>query len=684
MSLALIAERSSAPLVHWKNVGHTPVCFHLRFDSDVSLLEGEYSLQHLHRQTAALCQYFQAQGVSHNTIRPASLLLFHDNSFYFLSALLAANLSGIKVILPASCQPSYLKSLKLSVDFCLVQKSYAVDSNLVIAEHFLDPETISLKAAPDVSQDAEKFASFCDGFLVAPLNMSAELELFTSGSTGAPTVIRKNWGLLLEEVQVLESSFLHSLGPLAKVYSTVSHQHIYGLLFRVLWPLFSGRSFQDMNMLYPESILADMALAESKSILVSSPAQLKRWVEHEQFSQLQQSLALLFSSGGPLPDEAAKSISACLDLGVIEVYGSTETGGVAWRQRTQGNNYSPSWEVFKGVCIGLTDTGCLRVSSPFIHKDLQALDGVYATQDKVLIEGEHKFILQGRADRIIKLEEKRLSLDAMEECIASSDYVDLCKTLVLQHQGKRDCLAAVVVLSEAGRQVLISQEKSALVKLLKAQVALLFERVLLPRKWRFVDVMPSNPQSKTPQLMLSALFEERGLPMSKAAKQVSSLSIDMLAVPSPLRRTLAFAEYHVIEQSDEQIVAYIQLPKSDVLFDAHFPDVALLPGVLQVDWAMQLTRSWFLPAQFVAMQRFKFKAPMMPGQCVKLTISKSKKHKEQLVLGVKKFVCPVSFEFSQIDRISVDAKVKGAYSSGRLMFAQSELAEAVVNKGSYV
>ncbi len=69
------------------------------------------------------------------------------------------------------------------------------------------------------------------------------LVLYTSGSTGAAQPVAKNLGQMAAEVAHLEKQFGALLGA-ADVISTVSHQHIYGLLFNVLWPLAAGRRIQ--------------------------------------------------------------------------------------------------------------------------------------------------------------------------------------------------------------------------------------------------------------------------------------------------------------------------------------------------------------------------------------------------------------------------------------------------------
>jgi len=77
------------------------------------------------------------------------------------------------------------------------------------------------------------------------------LVVFTSGSTGAAQAIPKKLSQLASEVATLEQLFGQRCGA-AAVLATVSHQHIYGLLFKVLWPLASGRAIHALSIAYPE------------------------------------------------------------------------------------------------------------------------------------------------------------------------------------------------------------------------------------------------------------------------------------------------------------------------------------------------------------------------------------------------------------------------------------------------
>ena len=103
---------------------------------------------------------------------------------------------------------------------------------------------------------------------------SAKLILFTSGSTGEAKQIPKSVRQLESELQILASVW-QPLNDATTFISTVSHQHIYGLLFKILLPLTTGRAF-DASLLQSPSSAARAAARHDAVVWISSPAQLKR------------------------------------------------------------------------------------------------------------------------------------------------------------------------------------------------------------------------------------------------------------------------------------------------------------------------------------------------------------------------------------------------------------------------
>ena len=137
----------------------------------------------------------------------------------------------------------------------------------------------------------------------------------------------------------LEAVFGASLGT-GRVFATVSHRHVYGLLFRILWPLLERRPFATFDCEYPEQLLGAVG---GGNVLISSPAMLKR-IGHlpERSGQWR----AVFSSGGFLPADAAADVARVLGTEAVEVLGSTETSGVAWRTASSARfRLLPSVEV---------------------------------------------------------------------------------------------------------------------------------------------------------------------------------------------------------------------------------------------------------------------------------------------------------------------------------------------------
>ncbi|MFA0621707.1 AMP-binding protein, partial [Vibrio sp. 10N.222.49.A4] len=306
-----------------------------------------------------------------------------------------------------------------------------------------------------------------------------QLTLFTSGSSGTPKAIHKTLEHLDIEIAQLDKNW----GALLKdnqVHSTVSHQHIYGLLFRILWPLCSSVPFSRNNLEYPEQILSH---ANKQSVLISSPALLKR-LKHETKST---HLAGVFSSGGPLPTESAHQSRGLLGHLPIEVFGSTETGGIAFRQQ---QSVQTPWQLFDCIKASLNSENCIKLLSPYIDKN-----NWYQTADECEMVSDNQFILKGRTDRVIKIEEKRVSLVEVEKRLEQLPWISECVVIPFE-EPERLILASVLVLSEEGQATLATMSKGKFWLMLRSELRKWLEPIAIPRKYRVVDEIPLNSQGK--------------------------------------------------------------------------------------------------------------------------------------------------------------------------------------------
>ncbi|MGF1766682.1 AMP-binding protein [Enterovibrio makurazakiensis] len=399
--------------------------------------------------------------------------LAFEDSYLFSVAFFALCHANKSVILPGNLQPGALTELTSCCDGILH------DTRVIAPKGLL---TLTLPDALIPTNDAlPALQPFTD----------LKLTLFTSGSSGVPKAIEKSLHQLQEELNQLEQQWGKQVQQ-ATFFSTVSHQHIYGFLFRILWPLSAGRPFMCRDLVYPEQVIAQ---AKGHHVLVSSPALLKRLSEQTNSD----GYCSIFSSGGPLPYDAAQLSIASLGYLPIEVYGSTETGGIGFRQQT---SESSPWRLFDGITASLNESGCLSLRSPYIDPQQW-----YHTADICELFDDRHFLLKGRADRVVKVEEKRVSLTEIEQRLCQSPWVTDAASVVLS-QGGRQVIAAVVVLSAQGLDIIQETSQGKFKLSLRHAMREWLEPIAIPRRLKFVQNIPQNSQGKRQHSLIEALFTD--------------------------------------------------------------------------------------------------------------------------------------------------------------------------------
>ena len=405
--------------------------------------------------------------------------------------------------------------------------------------------------------------------------------IFTSGSTGAPQAVPKRLSQLLAEVHTLEKTFGARIGH-SDMVATVSHQHIYGLLFKILWPLVYNRPFVSESLAYPEQLLR--VLSARKAAVISGPAHLKRLSNTLEWKSVRHNVVATFSSGGPLPLSAAANVESLLGSAPFEVYGSSETGGIASRQCVNG--IAAPWTPYAGVEVTAQDSQ-LAVRSPNLPDHEWFL-----VPDSASFDAHGNFTLLGRVDRIAKIEGKRVSLIGIEDALIKTGLI--AEARVVQLESTRDELGAIVVPTNAGWDVLRDEQTRGLRTRLDASLANSVERLAHPRRWRWVDALPVNPVGKTSHTAALALFAEYGV-----------------ALPA----------VHELRTSANEATLELYVSPHLAVFDGHFRKLPVLAGVVQVDWAMMIARKQFgLTAHFARMEAIKFLRVYQPGPMLNLNM----------------------------------------------------------------
>ena len=323
---------------------------------------------------------------------------------------------------------------------------------------------------------------------------TTRIFLFTSGSTGKPKAVPQRMKEFEEDNAFIISKWGQEFTN-RKLLTTVSQHHIYGFLFGISLPFTLGCPFRRNRVEFPEEF---EKLTDVSYILIATPAFLKRTVEVE--DKLNMKNVWIFTSGGAVSPELAVQTEKVFGFCPLEVYGSTETSGIAYRQQKKDQLV---WTPFDNAKIWLGDDGCLRIISPYIKNP----EG-FATADLAEIFEDGRFLLKGRSDSIVKIEEKRISMTEVEARLLESGLVEDVKVVAMSND-VRQYLAAALVLNEKGREQFKDAEKFMINRWFHDFLMKYFENVVIPKKWRFMEKLPTDVQGKKHKLEIMALFEEK-------------------------------------------------------------------------------------------------------------------------------------------------------------------------------
>ncbi|PHM39827.1 peptide synthase [Xenorhabdus mauleonii] len=456
------------PISQWLSEDNCPnrvICWESHSNS-----QKKTSLKTFRQDVIALYLRLKKQSQQHEGQATSRWALCFDDSYSFCVALLATLYAGQIPVIPGHCREAQLQEQQSLFDGVLTDLPLALSCPCWQPELDIAPQTALHVELPTISPDA---------FLV----------MFTSGSTGTPQQVIKSVAAMDLESQWLASLWGEQLQSCV-IRASVSHQHLYGLTFRIWLPMSLGLPFDRKLVEFPEQLINSPRCA-----LISSPAFLQR---------LDSSLpapdcTFVVSAGGPLHFAHAEQAMHWLSTIPNEIYGCTETGVIAWRSRKTENAI---WMKFKGVSFLEDDEKNLRVYSPLLAESAGLV-----LDDQFEFDDQGNFTLLGRRDRLVKIEEKRISLTEIERRLCDTpDVIDAAALLI--SRGKRNHIGAVVVLDSNAYQRYQQQGLRKFSQDWRNQLKPWLESVALPRYWRVVKTIPLNAQSKRSWPALQELFNE--------------------------------------------------------------------------------------------------------------------------------------------------------------------------------
>jgi 4-coumarate--CoA ligase (photoactive yellow protein activation family) len=290
---------------------------------------------------------------------------------------------------------------------------------------------------------------------------AARFGFETSGSTGAPKVIAHARRVLDDEVrEILETILCEH--PAERFLTTVPPRHIYGFLWGVLLPERGGQEVIECHRSTGEALFR---LCRPGDIVIGTPF---TW---ERAARLGQRLAggvTGITSGGP---STAATWEAAHRLGLdrlVEIYGSTETGGIGWRNR-------------RDAPFHLSDR--VERTGPRLRR--RADRSVVPLQDHLLWRGAGRFDVAGRIDDVVQIAGTNVSTSRVARLLGAVDGV-----------------AEAAVRLDAGRMkalIVPSNPDGAtghLEEALRARAARHLDAPARPDRYMFASAMPRNAMGK--------------------------------------------------------------------------------------------------------------------------------------------------------------------------------------------
>lgn len=226
---------------------------------------------------------------------------------------------------------------------------------------------------------------------------SGSVTLQTSGTTGRPKRITQSVDRL-----ALDASAIAGLTAPQRILSLVAPHHVYGAIYTALLPSRIGCPVSDIRFVAPSAAVSDMREGD---LLVATPFLLRNFIR--QIGGLPKGLTVVCSTS-PLPAHVAQD---ALELGaerVIDVYGSTETLGVGWRDAPE-----ETYRLFEHWSFA--DDG--------VSVSLDGPAGRVPLMDTIEYLGDRRFRLLGRTDNVVQVGGVNVSLPAIEASILRSPNV---------------------------------------------------------------------------------------------------------------------------------------------------------------------------------------------------------------------------------------------------------------------
>ena len=215
------------------------------------------------------------------------------------------------------------------------------------------------------------------------------------------------------------------------------------------------------------------------------------------------------------------------------------------------------------------------------------------TADLVRFVGEGRFELLGRADRIAKVEGRRVSLAELESLAEAHPAVRRCVMLQSEPHARPQAVLVPEMASDVPDYGVVWEEVRRL-------ILARYDAVVIPRRHRFVPVLPADARGKHPAEALRRLF-----------------------TPEPsVGGTQSWPRFLGHRRQDGSVIVELAVPEDLPLFAGHFPGAPILPGVILISWAATCAEAYLgWRGDSLGIDHLKFNAAVWPRESLQLTLS---------------------------------------------------------------
>ena len=409
-----------------------------------------------------------------------------------------------------------------------------------------------------------------------------EVAFRTSGSTGRAKEILRTEETLAADARAIAAAFPEVWGAVRRVVATIPEDHMFGALWRVRAPAAAGCAVHPGTIVSVEG-LAAACEGDGQVLFETTPSFLEQALGHPGFAALRGKIGAVVTSGSLLRRETALGVREALGTCPLEIFGSTETGTVAWRRQEDGEE----WTVFPGVAASADGEGRIVVDSPYAQARPMAMG------DAVRFTAPGRFLLLGRTDRRVKVLEQYVSLDGVERAFSGHPLVAEARAEPYGEGVRR--IGVLAVPSAEGRTALAGGTFGAVQRRLRRDLLGGLGALAFPRRIRFVRALPADGRGKATAAAVARVLGE-----SFREPVVTSWSA-----------------------TAEALSAGLVFPPDMECFEGHFPGFPILPGVAQLFYLRHFARQAFADYPDAgAWRRLKFRKLVRPGVAVRLDVAR--------------------------------------------------------------